>query len=106
MIITCRCGQKNRIPSLPTARVRCGKCQHMFTPQELVKAVPEAPRARTAVPTEDDNDQEDPADVAICGKCKWTGSVDDCEMDDNDRYRCPDCNSSRLKNGEGDPVNE
>lgn len=43
MLLDCRCGTKNRIPSLPTTRVRCGKCKHEFTPSELVKAVHEPP---------------------------------------------------------------
>lgn len=43
MLLDCRCGTKNRIPSLPKTRVRCGKCRHVFTPAELVKAVHETP---------------------------------------------------------------
>lgn len=47
MILTCTCGTNNRIPATGlTTRVRCGKCKHVFTPRELVSAVPEAPPER------------------------------------------------------------
>lgn len=42
MTVKCPCGTTCRIPSLPKGRVRCPKCQHIFTPQELVRAQPEA----------------------------------------------------------------
>jgi hypothetical protein len=38
MLLTCQCGATNRIPTLPNARVRCGKCQHVFTIGELTQA--------------------------------------------------------------------
>ena len=43
MTLTCACGTTNRIPSLPKQRVRCGKCQHVFTPAELTQTKPEPP---------------------------------------------------------------
>ena len=46
MTIKCTCGTTNRIPRELSARVRCGKCQHVFTPQELARnAKHEAPPA-------------------------------------------------------------
>lgn len=38
MLIDCSCGQTNRVPGLSSKRMRCGKCGHVFTPQEMVKA--------------------------------------------------------------------
>jgi len=50
MILSCsRCSTTNRIPPIPTAKIRCGKCQCVFTPAELVKAVYEPPPARQSV---------------------------------------------------------
>jgi hypothetical protein len=47
MTLDCTCGAKNRIPSTGvTQRIRCGACKHVFTPRELVAAVPEAPPER------------------------------------------------------------
>jgi len=61
MTLTCKCGATNRIPSLPTARVRCGACKHEFQPSELVKAKPEAPEDFTLARERDLNlDDDDP----------------------------------------------
>lgn len=38
MLIDCSCGTTNRIPGMSKVRHRCGKCKHVFTPQELTKA--------------------------------------------------------------------
>jgi hypothetical protein len=44
MILECPgCAVKCRIPSLPKSRLRCGKCQRIFTPAELTKATLEPP---------------------------------------------------------------
>lgn len=49
MILICpACHVRVRIPPLPKARLRCGGCQHVFTPMELTKATPEPPRTRSA----------------------------------------------------------
>lgn len=57
MTLQCsQCKSVCRIPSLPKGRVRCGMCKHIFTPQELVHAVPEAPPARQIFDDETDND--------------------------------------------------
>lgn len=37
MLIDCSCGQTNRVSGLSAKRMRCGKCQHVFTPQEMLK---------------------------------------------------------------------
>jgi hypothetical protein len=52
MLIACSCGVTNRVPSLPKSKIRCGKCQHVFTPLELSKCRPEPPPA--AVPSSHD----------------------------------------------------
>lgn len=84
MIVTCpACKTANRTPSVPTARIRCGKCKRDFTPAELSKAKPEAP-ARFNLDIEDDAPQ-------VTCKCGWEGTIDELDMDDHDRYRCPDC---------------
>lgn len=49
MTLTCACGTVNRIPSLPKGRIQCGKCRHMFTPMELVKAKHEPPPERKGI---------------------------------------------------------
>ena len=43
MLLTCKCNAIVRVPSLPKVRVRCGACQHVFTPRELCAAKPEEP---------------------------------------------------------------
>lgn len=60
MTLTCKCGVTNRIPSLPTTKIRCGNrsCQHEFTPLELAKATPEAP-PKFELDIEDDFDPEE-----------------------------------------------
>jgi hypothetical protein len=43
MLVDCSCGTTNRIPGASAKRHRCGKCKHVFTPQELTKARIEPP---------------------------------------------------------------
>jgi hypothetical protein len=45
-LLTCKCSATVRVPSLPTSRLRCGSCKHVFTIPELVKARPEPPPAK------------------------------------------------------------
>ncbi len=66
-IVVCPCGAKNRPPSLPKGRVRCGKCKHVFTPAELVTATPEAPKPYTLNREDDISDDDDPDD--LCPDC-------------------------------------
>lgn len=58
MLLTCKCNAVVRIPSLPKGRIRCGKCQRVFTPFDLAKATPEAPPQYELVRQPDIN-QED-----------------------------------------------
>lgn len=57
MIITCSCGQLNRLP-IQLTKTRCGKCKRIFTPRDLSRGVSEP-----APPEEDwlgvDEDKED-----------------------------------------------
>lgn len=46
MTLVCQCGVTCKIPSLPTARLRCGKCRREFTPADLVRAKSEPPPVR------------------------------------------------------------
>ncbi len=89
MIITCRCGQKNRLPvPLPVKKLRCGVCRHEFTPNELAKATHEVQDFHL--------EQEDDSVPLVCS-CGWEGTVDDADFDDDkDVYRCPDC-EKKLK---------
>ena len=50
-IVTCNCGTKNRLPTPVKQRIRCGKCKHIFTIMELVKAAPE-PRPAMGDPSD------------------------------------------------------
>jgi hypothetical protein len=66
MLINCACGATNRLPrDMTKSKARCGKCKHVFTPQELVKARPErAPRVEdfeleNEEDSDDDGDEED-----------------------------------------------
>jgi ribosomal protein S27AE len=83
MLIDCRCGQTNRVPGASAKRMRCGKCGHVFTPQELTKArVEPAPPPPAGLQFDTDathacNDDED---------CGWEGTEDELE-----NKRCPDC---------------
>lgn len=83
-ILTCRCGAKNRLPSIPTRRIRCGKCQHPFMPTELTMAVLEAPPNL-------DLEREDDIMPTTCKKCGWQGWPDELDMG-----CCPDCGCSSV----------
>lgn len=89
-LLACRCGATNRIAL--GVRSRCGKCKHLFTPQELTKAKIEAPAYAL--------EQEDDEPIVQC-KCGWEGTEDEVDMDDQDRARCPDC-GKRVKLPEED----
>ncbi len=43
MLMDCKCGATNRIPSAPVKRYRCGKCSYEFTPADLVRVRIEPP---------------------------------------------------------------
>lgn len=93
MLIDCTCGATNRLPGATTKRHQCGKCRHVFTPQELVKARPEPAPPRSALddgtlfgdePTHACKDEDD---------CAWEGTAE--EMAEG--RRCPDCNKKCRK---------
>lgn len=63
MILVCKCGVKNRIPSLPGGkRIRCGTCKHVFTPAELTKATLEPPPVRLPQDFELEREDDSPGD--------------------------------------------
>jgi hypothetical protein len=75
MLLDCRCGSKNRIPGTGVqSRVRCGKCKHVFTPAELVRAVPEAPPPRPSL-----------EDLLGGGIPNVTGAPDEGDYDDEEQ---------------------
>jgi rubredoxin len=95
MLIDCGCGTTNRIPGLSAKRHRCGKCQHVFTPAELVKA-----RQEPAPPTMGDllssmmgGDMPRPS-VNATHACK---DEDDCGWEGTEEKRCPDCGKRVVK---------
>lgn len=94
MLLTCKCGTTNRIPSLPKGKVRCGKCKIDFGPAELARARPEDPPKKTEFGGALDDAEED-EDLLEC-KCGWEGTEDEADADDNNHPRCPDCNK-KLK---------
>lgn len=53
MLIDCSCGATNRVSGLSRQRVRCGKCQHVFTIQELLKARQEPPPPKPELSLDD-----------------------------------------------------
>jgi hypothetical protein len=61
-LVACACGTTSRLPNVPTGKVRCAKCQHVFTPMELVRAVPEAPPAYQLNQEDDSDDGGDDDD--------------------------------------------
>ena len=85
MLLTCKCNAVVRIPSLPKGRIRCGKCQHTFTPLELCKATPEEP-PKYELERQPDIDQEDSDGCPEChgelrsdGYCVKCGQFYDIE---------------------------
>jgi hypothetical protein len=99
MIITCKCGASNRLPKMATRRIACGKCKHLFTPTELVGAKLEAPPVFDLMRERDSPLGSSPwvgggptlQPIELSCPCGWAGSVDACDVDENDRLRCPDC---------------
>lgn len=88
MLLTCACGATNRVPSLPTHRLRCGKCKHEFNPAELSKARPEPPPTLTPQQVGDMLGWGvDPTHECKDEDCGWEGTSDELE-----EGRCPDCN--------------
>jgi DNA-directed RNA polymerase subunit RPC12/RpoP len=91
MLLTCVCGQTNRVPSLPKNRIRCGKCKREFTPRELARAKPEAPPPPFSL----DNALDDVDATHACKdeeNCGWEGVEEDLDEDG----KCPDC-GKRVK---------
>lgn len=87
MTLNCpTCGTTNRIPSIPSTKIRCGKCQHVFTPLELSKARPEVP-PKFELQQQDDINPDEP--YFVCkdeDNCGWEGY--ESELDDG---KCPEC---------------
>lgn len=89
MLLTCKCGAKNRLPPITKAtagtRARCGKCKHVFEIHELVRAIPEAPSRPAHDESEPDNDfdiddldldtvtDEDLVDILLNGRGRVKG---------------------------------
>jgi rubredoxin len=84
VLLTCKCGAKNRIPI--GVRARCGACKHEFTPSELAKATNEPPPPSPLLTMQDDID----VPTRACNddeNCGWEGGEE--ELDDDGR--CPEC---------------
>lgn len=71
MKLICKCGATNRLPSVPNARIRCGKCKYEFKPTDLVKAVQESPKD-FELAVQDDSDLFDEA-----GECEFMSDPED-----------------------------
>ena len=101
MTLKCSCGTTNRLPMLgaTTARTRCGKCKHVFTPRELSKAVNEAPPARvpsiSEFPFELERELDTPWDQDLeseAGSCEFL-------PDPQDSSFCLSCGLHKLDHG-------
>lgn len=85
MILSCpQCQSNNRMPNVPTAKIRCGKCHRVFTPIDLAKGRPE-PEPVFELPIEDDtitcDNCDKPGPVNEDGVCAKCAAEDDDEGD-------------------------
>lgn len=88
------CSTTNRIPSILNRLVRCGKCHHVFTPAELIRASPEpATSAGSGFGLEPEDDTYFRCKDDSCG---WEGPGEDCDENPNGKLTCPDC-GKRVK---------
>lgn len=78
-LLTCKCGVTCRLPNAPKGKMRCGKCQHIFTPMELTKLRLEEPPARVA--------PADPTQSGVPFELERQPDLDE-EMSDE---QCPEC---------------
>jgi rubredoxin len=87
MLIDCGCGQTNRVPGLSSKRMKCGKCGHVFTPKEMMKArhepAPPRPTLGDMMMSSDDEPTHACNDDEECG---WEGTAEELE-----NGRCPEC---------------